>query len=499
MFYLAYAFSELRRRKGRTLLTALGLGVGVGLVVTVSALSAGLDRAQEKVLEPLTGVGTDMSVTRPLKISGDGEGPAGLSQSERDQLEKENGPRRFDLGKQADPGEKFTRTDFMSAAQLSFPASQVARIANLDGVEDAAGSLTLNAVTIKGTVPEGGFGQPQVQGRGAPPSNGQPQTQRAPLDVDSLSVTGVDEAKPALAAVSPDQVTKGRYLRSGDAREAVVNESYAKRNGITVGETVTLDGKKFTVVGLVRSPLGGQASDVYVKLAQLQKLADRDGRVNTVQVRADSTDDVAAVEKAIRGTLTGASVTTASDLADRVGGSLADAKSLSSKLGTALTIVALVAAFLIASLLTLSSVTKRIRELGTLKALGWPGRKVVRQVTGEAVLQGALGGVLGALIGIGGAALVTALAPTLEATVASPGGGGGPALRGGPGGGGGVFGLGQAAITSGTEKISLDAPVDLGLIALAIGLALLGGLIAGSVGGLRASRLRPADALRHID
>ena len=140
--------------------------------------------------------------------------------------------------------------------------------------------------------------------------------------------------------------------------------------------------------------------------------------------------------------MSGASVTTASDLADRVGGSLKDAKNLSGKLGTALTIVALVAAFLIATLLTLSAVTKRIRELGTLKALGWPGRTVVRQVTGESVLQGVLGGVLGALIGIGGAALVTALAPTLEATVA------GAAARPAPGGragGGVVFGLGRAA------------------------------------------------------
>ena len=45
MFYLNYMFSELRRRKGRTLLTAFGLAVGVGLVVTVTALSTGLDRA----------------------------------------------------------------------------------------------------------------------------------------------------------------------------------------------------------------------------------------------------------------------------------------------------------------------------------------------------------------------------------------------------------------------------------------------------------------------
>jgi putative ABC transport system permease protein len=58
MFYLRYMLSEPRRRRGRTFLTALGLGVGVALVVTVNAHSTGLDRAQSKVLEPLTGVGT---------------------------------------------------------------------------------------------------------------------------------------------------------------------------------------------------------------------------------------------------------------------------------------------------------------------------------------------------------------------------------------------------------------------------------------------------------
>jgi len=56
-----------------------------------------------------------------------------------------------------------------------------------------------------------------------------------------------------------------------------------------------------------------------------------------------------------------------------------------------------------------------------------------------------------------------------------------------------AFAVGATLVAAGAR------PRDLGLIALAIGLALLGGLIAGSVGGLRASRLRPADALRHID
>jgi ABC-type antimicrobial peptide transport system permease subunit len=489
MFYLSYILSELRRRKGRTLLPALGLGVGVGLVVTVSALSDGLDRAQDEVLEPLTGVGTDMSVTRPLKLSGGGEGPAGVSDDERKQLEQENGGgARFDLRNQGKPGETFTRTDFISTTQLSFPESEVGKVAGLDGVEAAAGSLTLTALTVKGKVPEAGAEPGGVRAQGA-----QPQTQRAPFDLKSMTVTGVDESKPSLAPVSPDQITHGRYLSRGDGREAVVNVNYARRNGIEVGEKLTLDGRTFTVVGLSRSPLGGQASDVYIKLAQLQTLADRERRVNSVQVRATSSDDVAAVEKAIGRSLPGASVTTASDLADRVGGSLADAKNLSSKLGAALTIVGLVAAFLIASLLTLSSVTKRIRELGTLKALGWPGRHVVRQVTGESLVQGVLGGLVGAVLGIGGAAVINAIAPTLEATVAAPARPEGGLI--GPRG----AGFGQGSVTAGSESVTLEAPVDLGLILLAISLAVLGGLIAGSVGGLRASRLRPADALRHID
>ena len=42
--------AELRRRRARTILTALGLAVGVALVVTTNAVSSGLDDAQQKVL-----------------------------------------------------------------------------------------------------------------------------------------------------------------------------------------------------------------------------------------------------------------------------------------------------------------------------------------------------------------------------------------------------------------------------------------------------------------
>jgi ABC-type antimicrobial peptide transport system permease subunit len=486
LFYLNYMFSELRRRKGRTLLTALGLAVGVGLVVAVTALSTGLDQAQAKVLKPLTGVGTDMSVTRPLKTSGarTGAGPfGGLSAKERKQLQKENGGARLGLQNLGKAGSHFSRDTFMSTAQLSFPATEVTKISQTSGVKSAAGGLTLTEIHISGTVPKnqgegGGFGPPSAGTPGAPRS----------INFNSLTISGVDQTHKSVGALTSGQITSGRYFSSGSKREAILNVSYARRKNIAVGDTITIGGKKFSVVGIASTPLGGQAADVYVKLAQLQKMSGRVGRVNTVYVRATSADKVNQVASSIRSSFASSSVTTAKDLANRVSGSLVDAKNLTKKLGSALELVGLLAAVLIASLLTLSSVTKRIRELGTLKAVGWSQRLVVRQVTGESLLQGLIGGALGVLVGIGGALLIDAIGINLKATVASAAsatGGFGP--------------FGQGAVSAGSTVVKLSAPLSIGLIALAVALAVAGGLVAGAIGGLRAARLRPADALRNIE
>jgi putative ABC transport system permease protein len=478
--------SELRRRKGRTLLTALGLGVGVALVIVVSGLSAGLDRAQASVLKPLTGVGTDMSVTRPIFVgssSPSNGGPQQLSAKEREQLQKENGNQRVNFAG-LKPGQKFTSTSFRST-QLSFPASEVTKISSLDGVSSAAGGLTLSLTTVSGTVPKetqvqpgGGFGGGGGGGFNGPRS----------VDFNSITVSGVDRTKPALGAITPGQLTKGRYFTSGPARQAIVNVDYARSKQLTTGSTLKLAGKTYTVIGIVKTPVGGQASDVYVKLGQLQKLSDRAGRVNTAYVRATSASQVDAVAKKISGIFPNASVTTAKTLAAQVSGSLTSAKNLTSKLGLALELVGLLGAVGIASLLTLSSVTKRIRELGTLKALGWSQRLVVRQVTGEALLQGLLGGAIGIALGVGAAALVGVFAPSLTATISSAAQSAFP----------GPFGAG-AVTPSASQAVALSAHVSVVVVLAAVGLAVAGGLVSGAIGGLRASRLRPADALRHID
>jgi len=141
---------------------------------------------------------------------------------------------------------------------------------------------------------------------------------------------------------------------------------------------------------------------------------------------------------------------------------------------------------------------------------------VIGEVMGESIVIGIAGGVLGVALGFAGAALVGKFAPPLTATVgqttgsATPGGArqffGNGSGGGGFGGGGGAGGTGNpfrgafqnAARAADTVAVHLSAPVTIGVIIAAVGLAVFGGLIAGAFGGWRAARLRPAEALSKV-
>ena len=109
-----------------------------------------------------------------------------------------------------------------------------------------------------------------------------------------------------------------------------------------------------------------------------------------------------------------ATVSTQSDLASSVSGSLSTASDLIGKLGTWLSVIVLAAAFLIAILFTVSGVSRRTREFGTLKAIGWSNGRVVGQVAGESLVQGLIGGVAGLVIGLAGIAVINVISPTIS-------------------------------------------------------------------------------------
>jgi ABC-type antimicrobial peptide transport system permease subunit len=394
-------------------------------------------------------------------------------------------------------------------------------------VAAAAGGLTLTDTKITGTIPainvggsgsgSGGFGGGGGGGGG---------TFRGSFTPTSFSVDGVDLASnaAALGPLSTGKLAAGRTLDAADnnANVALVDSNYATANKIAVGSTATIAKTSFKVVGIVSVPSSNTSYDYYIPLARAQALSGLKNDVNTIYVAADSASNITTVSKSISTALPKTTVTNSSDLANQLTGSVASASSLANNLGKWLAIAVLVAAFLLASLLTMSAVSRRVREFGTLKALGWNSRRVVGQVVGEALAIGVIGGAIGVGLGFLGATLVSDFSHTLTASLGmttgsatpggarffGPGGGGGGFTGGGggfTGGGGGFSGggsrfsaLGRGAAAP-TVHVHLIAPVTAGAIAAAVLLAIAGGLIAGGFGGWRAARLRPAAALARVE
>jgi putative ABC transport system permease protein len=472
MFFVTYLRRELRRRMRQAVVIALGLALGIGLVITVTAALAGVKNAQASVLKGLYGIGTDITVTTAPKPLSRGRGSTIQISPRGSQVCNDGkchtGPQKVD--------------NLASPAYGLLAASSVAAVARLHDVAAAAGGLTLTdmQLTIPASLGQGGGALPQPR---------------------TFGVDGVDVARRALGPLSAGKIAAGRNLTAADASSdvAVVDSDYAAARKIKVGDAITIAKASFKVVGIVSQPQGAAPPDVYIPLARAQALAqgaagqNLKNDVNTIYVAAASAADISAVQKEITRLLASATVTTSASLASEVTGSLASTARLASDLGRWLSVLVLIVAFAIASLLTMSAVSRRVREFGTLKALGWRSRRLVAQVMGESITMGIIGGAAGVGLGVAGAMVITAIAPTLSATLATPTGL--HMLSAGPGG----AQASSSPAAGHTVLVPLHAPVSAGVIAAAVLLAVAGGLLAGGLGSWRIGRLRPAAALARVE
>ncbi|KUN08463.1 hypothetical protein AQI95_08840 [Streptomyces yokosukanensis] len=481
--FFTYLRRELRRRRKAALVVASGLALGIALVIVVNSVSNGMGKAQDKVLQSLYGLGTDMTVTKAQTPTG--------SSSQRP---------RFQFDARGD-GDASTQSSDRVMVQgfTTLASSTVDKVAGQTGVSQAVGGLSLNVFRVDGQFTRGQFQQSGGGGfqRGESRPQGEVKGGGADFGINNYTVYGTDVTHTTIGPLTSSKITSGRAFKATEtnAEVAVADSAYAKEKKYKVGSTVTVKGTKFTVIGIATADSGDSAANLYIPLKRAQTLADEKDKVTTVYVKATDSQKIDSVKSAIQKNVSGTTVTTSSDLAKTVSGSLSTASSLATKVGRWLSIAVLVAAFLVAGLLTSSAVSRRVREFGTLKALGWKSGRVTRQVVGEAVVNGMVGGVLGIALGLAGAYAVTAVSPTLQAQLGGGTGGGG--FGGGAGGGGGFGGPGRRAAK--TLEVALTAPVSVTTIALAVCLAVAGGLIAGAFGGWRASRLRPADALRRVE
>jgi putative ABC transport system permease protein len=378
--------------------------------------------------------------------------------------------------------------DMMQYSDGAISDSALAAVARLHDVTAAVGGITLTDNQV--VIPKN-FGKPGA-------SSGLPQP-------NSITLDGVDVARTSLGPLASASLKSGHSFTDADADAdvAVVDSGYATAHSLKVGSTITIDKLKFTVIGIVRQPQSSSPPDVYVPLARAQAmnmtpLADLTDSVNTIYVTAASAADIPAVQKEIAKLLPHDTVTTAASLASEVTSSLTSVAKLAGDLGKWLAVLVLIAAFAVACLLTMAAVARRVAEFGTLKAIGWRTRRIVAQVLGESVIMGIAGAAAGVGLGFGGAAIINKIAPKLPVQVPGSGGGGGggfqqqTATNGGP-----VHTIGSPS-TGHIVNVPLHPSITVGVIVLAVILAVAGGLLAGSFGSWRIARLRPVDALSQV-
>jgi putative ABC transport system permease protein len=404
---------------------ALGLGLGVGLVITVSAASAGVSDAQNTVLRSLYGIGTDLTVTKTAatnnRVGGEGGG---------------------------------VQQNMLQTNSLGFfPSAWASSVARLAHVSSSAAGLELSELTQSGGIPQ------------------------------AVSIEGVDVTRPELGPLAAGSFAAGHnFLATAKSSNvAVIDADYAATMKLSVGSTVTVAGTTFRIIGLVRQTGAGGATDIYVPLGPAQTLGRSPagkrltGQANVIYVAATTSSETAAAQSEISRLLPAVTVTSTSDLAKKISGSLGIAADLTNDLGRWVAAAALLAAFAVASLLTTAAVNRRIRELGTLKALGWSTKRIIAQIMSESAVIGLIGAVIGIAIGFAGAAIVGEIAPRLSTIIPQQG---------------------EAGRT--TTAVRLAAHVSPASVITAVLLAIAGALIAGAVGARRATNLQPADAFAEI-
>jgi putative ABC transport system permease protein len=324
-----------------------------------------------------------------------------------------------------------------SVSADSFDPAAVQKVARVNGVDAAAGSLVKQA-TI-----------PALQGNPAV----------------AVTVTGVDPFPEQ--RVMPIDVTSGRFLYPTDTKAVVIGQNLADTLGLKLGKTVRLPSAvgttEFTVVGIIGGTAAPGADVVYITLPAAQQLFGQPGKINTVEAKTVSGADKKAVEDAVRRAL-------GSEF--QIGG-VSSILQLAAGLQTSRTIFGLfgVLALIMGGFIILNtfrmSVSERRRDVGMLRAIGATRGTVRWSFLLEASIQGVIGTAIGIVLGWGMAnLLLSAMSSVYSKYFAAFAGGFGPAL-----------------IDAGTWVLA---------ITLGVGVSLLGALIP----AVSAGNLTPLEAMR---
>ena len=319
---------------------------------------------------------------------------------------------------------------FGSSASIN--DSYVADLLNVSGVKDTAGTLRASNTstgTTNSNSSQAGFGG------------------------EGITITGIDSNKLSLAGV--DSVN-GTAFTNSSTNEVIIGKTEAQSLNKTVGDTINLFGKDFTITGTFETGNFMTDNGIMMPLSTLQNLTSNDGKVSDILVKVTDNANVTTVSQSIENTYPNQlSTTTAASSSDRINQGL-------SFIDTASWAISLLAIFIgaVGVINTMiMTVYERTREIGVLKAVGWKDRRILGMILGESIVLTLIAFVVGTVIAVVGVEVLLTLVPSVGSVI--------------------------------KPSFAID------IFLRAFGIAFIVGIVGGLYPAYRASRLSPTEALRY--
>jgi putative ABC transport system permease protein len=318
------ALKSLWRRRLRTLLTILGVATAVQLYLTMTGW---MNMYEEDLKHQLNAFAGRVFVQQPMEESDGG-------------------------------------ADFPSYSS-SLDMETATAVLSMGGVDQAASSAVLFISLARATSPNM---PPDALAVGIQP--GHEAAYLGNFEMESGTATLVEPHSVILG-----QAAASRYRAEGSSQP------------VQSGQTITVQGQSFTVVGVLKPAAALFDNSVVMPLATTQELFNRSDTVSAVIASTTRAEDAEAIQAAVKEQFPSLQASSQKDIAKNADAVLVGQRSFFSLIDSTVVAVAVV----VVTIVVVVAVMEQRREIGTLRAIGARRRRIFGMVIGESMILSLLG------------------------------------------------------------------------------------------------------------
>lgn len=196
-----------------------------------------------------------------------------------------------------------------------------------------------------------------------------------------------------------DNKVEGKNTLEGEEKHAVIMGSEAAANqNVSVGDTLTVEGNEFKVVGIIEKVGDGWPltidNSIIMSIPYAQEVTGRPDIISTVIIQPNEGYTNQAVEDNLQGAYTKHDIYTEKDVQKTIDKNL---KGVLIFMNMIIAMIFGVSMVLIMNVMMMS-VKEKTKEIGTMRAIGTRKRSILSLIIYESLILSSIGGIIGILL-----------------------------------------------------------------------------------------------------